>query len=99
MLKEPKLLTMADEVAAALIEFARSEKKGRSIKGQLTKEIRESKSIKQFVDKLTEMLDDMPAVGDTLYAVVKETLIMPTDHFPLFLSLIRFQHSYRSSKN
>ncbi|MBC9915352.1 hypothetical protein [Chitinophaga varians] len=99
MLNKRELLTLADEVAAALIEFGRSDKKGRTIKVQLSKEIRESRGLTQFVDKLTEMLDDVPAVRDTLQHVVKEAIIMPSDHFPLFLSLIRFQFSYRSSEN
>ncbi|NML38969.1 hypothetical protein HHL17_17315 [Chitinophaga sp. G-6-1-13] len=99
MLNKDELLTLADEVAAALIEFGRSDKKGRTIKVQLSKEIRESRGLTQFVDKLTELLDDVPAVRDTLRKVVEKAIIMPSDHFPLFLSLIRFQFSYRSSEN
>ncbi|WP_212004052.1 hypothetical protein [Chitinophaga sp. HK235] len=99
MLNKIELLNLADEVAAALKEFAKSDKKGRSIKDQLSKEIRESRSPLQFIDNLRELQDEVPILADTLSIVMKEALTMPRDHFPLFLCLIRFQYSYRSAKN
>lgn len=99
MLDNIKLLQLADKLAAALKEFAKSDKKGRTINYQLSKEIRESKTRKQFIDGLTVMLDEVPAAADDFYNIVEETLLMPVDHFPLFLSLIRFQISYRTAKS
>ncbi|MBC9928895.1 hypothetical protein [Chitinophaga qingshengii] len=99
MLNKIELLNLADKVAIALKEFAKSDKKGRSIRDQLSKEIRESKTRKQFIDNLKAMLDEVPTEADDFYNIVEETLIMPVDHFPLFLTLIRFQYSYRTAKS
>lgn len=99
MLNKIELLDLADEMAIALLEFSRSDKKGRAVKNQLSKDIRESRGLTQFTDNLTMMLDEVPALSDTLKEIIKEVLAMPIDHFPLFLSLVRFQYSYRASKN
>lgn len=99
MLNRLELLTLADEMAATMKELEKSEKKGRTIKDQLNSKIMESKSVPQFIDKLTEMLAYLPDDHEMLHNVMREALIMPVDHLPLFLSLVRFQYAYRTSKN
>ncbi len=99
MLNKTELLKLATEVATALIEFEKSDERGKKVFSTLSQEARESGNIKAFVDKLTEVLNYQPTNSDVFKEVVEEILKMPSDSFPLFATLIRFEYAYKKSKN
>jgi hypothetical protein len=105
MLNKTELLELAAKVAEALVEHEKPKKnkegkdtnRGKSTKSQLSKEIKEAKHIREFVDKLTLILQDNPEKANTFHNVVKETLALPSDSFPLFITLVRFEYQYQKS--
>lgn len=99
MLNKTELLKLATEVASALFEFEKSDERGKKVFSTLSQEVRESGNIKVFIDKLTEVLNHQPANADVFKEVVEEVLKMPSDNFPLFATLIRFEYAYKKSKN
>lgn len=99
MLNKTELLKLATGVAGALFEFEKSDERGKKVFSTLSQEVRESGNIKVFIDKLTEVLNHQPANADRFKEVVDEVLKMPSDSFPLFATLIRFEYAYKKSKN
>lgn len=98
MLHKTELLILATKVASALFEFEKSDERGKKVFSTLSQEVRESGNIKVFIDKLTEVLSYQPTNLDVFKEVVEEVLKMPSDSFPLFVTLIRFEYAYKQSK-
>lgn len=103
MLNKTELLELAAKVAGALVEYEtpkidKEENRGKTTASRLTVETLESKSLKDFIAKVTELLKKMPEKAETFKAVVQETLALPSDSFPLFITLIRFEYQYLKSQ-
>jgi hypothetical protein len=100
MLNKTELLQLASDVAKTLIDLE-SKQSGReqtkTTQNRTSKEVMESKTIKDFIDGLVEVINNDNA--DTFKNVVEQILKMPSDNFPLFNTLIRFEYSYQKSKN
>jgi len=99
MLNKTELLKLATRVASALFEFEKSDERGKKVFSTLSQAVRESGNIKAFIDKLTIVLNHQPANADVFKEVVEEVLKMPSDSFPLFITLIRFEYAFQKSKN
>jgi hypothetical protein len=99
MLNKTELLNLASDVASALSEFEKSDERGKKVLSTLSQEVRESSNLKIFIDKLTEVLTHSPSNAKSFKRVVEETLKMPSDNFPLFVTLIRFEYAYIKSDN
>jgi len=99
MLNKTELLNLASNVAGALLDFEKSDKRGRTAYSSISREVRESGNLKNFIDKLTEVLDHLPKNADVFKEVVEQVLKMPSDNFPLFVTLIRFEYAFKKSKN
>ncbi len=101
MLNKTELLNLATQVAQALKEFEKTtaNDRGTKEKARLSEELRTSASLKTFIDKITEVLGLAPQNADAFRQVVVQVLKMPTDNFPLFATLIRFEYQYLKSKN
>lgn len=99
MLNKTELLNLASEVATALIEFEKGDERGKKIFATISQDVRETSNLKSFIDKITEVLSHSPTNGKTFKAVVEQVLKIPTDNFPLFITLIRFEYTYQKSKN
>lgn len=102
MLNKTELLNLASNVAGALIAFEKQSEKGKTVFSRLSQEVRESSNLKTFIDKITEILEYVPVnadVFDVFKEVVEQVLKMPSDNFPLFVTLIRFEYAYKKSKN
>jgi hypothetical protein len=99
MLNKTELLKLATGVACALFEFEKTEERGKTVFSTLSREVREAGNIKIFIDKLTEVLSNKPTNIDVFKEVVEKVLKMPSDSFPLFATLIRFEYAYQKSKN
>jgi len=99
MLNKTELLNLASNVAGSLLDFEKSDERGKKVFSTLSQEVRESGSLKNFIDKLTEVLNHLPSSADVFKEVVNQVLKMPSDNFPLFVTLIRFEYAYKKSKN
>ena len=99
MLNKTELLNLASNVAGALSDFEKSDERGKKVYSTLSQDIRESGSLKNFIDKLSEVLNYFPLNADVFKEVVEQVLKMPYDNFPLFITLIRFEYAYKKSKN
>ena len=98
MLNKTELLDLAGQVAALLLQFEEAGKdRGKKVNDQLSEEIRSATSLRLFIDKLSEVLTIFPSANETFRKVVDNAVKMPSDHFPLFVTLIRFE--YASQKN
>jgi len=99
MLNKTELLNLASEVAQALLQIEEKDERGKKIFATLSKEVRDAKTLKIFIEKLTEVLGNTPQNADIFKEVVQQVLKMPTDNFPLFVTLIRFEYQYQKSTN
>lgn len=99
MLNKTELLKLASDVAITLIAHESNDSKenrGKSEKSNQVKEVLDSKSIKGFIDSITILITKDNA--ETFKDVVEQTIKMPSDNFPLFATLIRFEYSYQKNK-
>lgn len=97
MLNKTELLELATKLAQNLLEFEKSDSesnRGKTSKSNLIKELKESKNIIPFLDQLGNLIKEYPHAGDLFREIEKETLTMPYDNFPLFMTLIRFEYNY-----
>lgn len=99
MLNKTELLQLASDVAQALREFEKKAEKGKADLSRLAQETREASNVKNFIDKLTLILEKTPEPADTFKSVVEQVLKMPSDNFPLFATLIRFEYQYLVQKS
>lgn len=96
MLNKTELLVSARKIAEVMVEIEKlpaESERGLTKSSQSNKNFLSSKNLKEFVDGLTEMLDSKVA-NDSLKIAVEEAIKMPSDLFPLFMSLIKFEYSY-----
>ncbi|MDD2529080.1 MAG: hypothetical protein PHT26_13670 [Lentimicrobiaceae bacterium] len=99
MLNKTELLKLAAGVAAALIDFEKSEERGKKVYYTLSQEVKESNNLKTFIDKMTEILEHVPANAAVFKEVVEQVLKMPYDSFPLFVTLIKFEYAFQKIQN
>lgn len=102
MLNKKELLQLAAKVATALVDYESANKpnsRGKTTLSEETKRILEAKNQKSFFDSLTELLEKAPQNNNTFREVVAEVLSMPIDNFPLFVTLIRFEHTSQKISN
>lgn len=101
MLNKTELLKLASEVATALENFERigkADSRGKTTISQEAKKIKEARNLKEFIDSLTDLLEKSSQQADLFKAVVDEIVKMPSDSFPLFLTLVRFEYQFQKSK-
>lgn len=99
-----ELNTLAEQVAQALIDFETKKRqsdtnRGKSEKGSVSKRVKDSKHLKEFLENLTEFMAKHKESA-ALMKKVKDRIIyenMPADLFPLFVTLIRFEYQYKRS--
>lgn len=99
MLNKTELLKVATDVSKALIAYETlnsKENRGKNEKSNQVKDILESKSLRIFIEGLTELISNENA--DIFKEVVEQTLKMPSDNFPLFATLVRFEYTYMKTK-
>lgn len=99
MLNKTDLLSHASQVANSLIELEKNSDRGKKVFSTLSQEVRESKNIRSFIEHLSNILEQQPDNASAFKEVVEEVLKMPSDNFPLFVTLIRFEYNYQKSKN
>lgn len=100
MLNKTELLQLASEVAKTLIDLELNQsgrEKSKTVQKRTSKEVMESKNIRDFIEGLTDIIDGNNA--EAFKSVVEQVLKMPFDNFPLFSTLIRFEYFYQKAKN
>jgi len=100
MLNKTELLQLAADVAKSLHSLEREQSdnnRGKTTQTQSSRELLESKSLKVFIDGLTENINENNA--QTFKNVVDNVVKMPSDNFPLFITLIRFEYSYQKNNS
>jgi len=96
MINKTELLESATKLAGILVTIENQDKetnRGKSGTSQKIKEFLSVKNIREFTDKLTEFLD-LTEEKESLRETLLEILKMPSDLFPLFITLIRFEYNY-----
>lgn len=97
MLNKTELLQLASDVANALIAYeskGKDDNRGKSAISQESKEVREARNLREFIEGLTNILQKTPSNAEIFKEVVTQVLKMPSDNFPLFATLIRFEYQY-----
>ena len=97
MLNKIDLLNLASEVSSALIELETKDERGKKVFATLSQELRDSKNVKDFIEKISAVLIQQPSNKMIFRKVVEELLNMPSDNFPLFVTLIRFEYSFQKN--
>ncbi|WP_329905113.1 hypothetical protein [Porphyromonas pogonae] len=98
MLNKTDLLQLAEKIAGAMLKFEGEEERGKKVHATITSNIRDSKSIVKFIENISELLVKSEAEKTLFKNVVNEVLHMPSDNFPLFITLIRFEYNYQKIK-
>jgi len=99
-----ELNALAEQVAQALIDFEVKNRTSESGRGKatytrLSEDVKASKSLREFVEKLTELMSKYKE-GAEVFKKVKDTVLeLPSDLFPLFITLIRFEYQFKKSIN
>lgn len=99
-----ELNALAEQVAQELIDFEDKSRisdtgRGKSTQNRLSEEVKSSKSLKEFIEKLTDLMAKYKE-GAEIFKKVKDTVIeLPPDLFPLFITLIRFEYQFKKSKS
>jgi hypothetical protein len=96
MLNKTELLVSARKIAEIMVEIEKlpaESDRGLTKSSQSNKNFLSSKNLKEFVEGLTEMLGSKVS-NDALKIAVEEAIKMPSDLFPLFMALIKFEYSY-----
>ncbi|MGB0931455.1 MAG: hypothetical protein ACPGVB_11795 [Chitinophagales bacterium] len=103
MLNNKKQLNaLAVEVAQALIDFEEKSRnsetgRGKSTQNRLSEDVKSSKSLKLFIENLTTLMKKYKE-GAVIFKKAKDAVIeLPSDLFPLFITLIRFEYQFKKS--
>jgi hypothetical protein len=97
-----ELNALAEQVAQALIDFedkARNSESGRgkATQTRISEEVKSSKSQRAFIENLTNLMAKYKE-GAEVFKNVKDAVIeLPSDLFPLFITLIRFEYQFKKS--
>jgi hypothetical protein len=98
MLNKTELLELASEMARAMhgIEIGRKpDNRGKTTLSQDSKEVLEAKNLRDFIKAVTELLDQSPNNAAVFKATIDQVVPMPSDNFPLFITLVRFEYTYQ----
>lgn len=97
-----ELNVLAEQVAQALIDFedkARGSNtaRGKSTQNRLSEDVKSSKSLKSFIENLTVMMVKHQEAANVFKKVKDAVIELPSDLFPLFITLIRFEYQFKKS--
>lgn len=98
-----ELQELAAKLAADLVENEKSalEKSTRGKTSYLatSQAIFDAKGMTSFINGLTGLLDEFPGSATTCRQVVDQSIKIPTEQFPLFKALLRFEYTFKKKKN
>lgn len=94
MLNKKEIIQQADQLALILLKYEDASKessRGKTGRSETIKKVIESKHFKEFAENVKSLItaDNSKSLED----IVQKTYIeIPSDNFPLFLTLVRFQY-------
>jgi hypothetical protein len=98
MLNKTELLEFAARTATSLLaQEEKGGKRGKTGNASMSDKLLEAKSPRTFVEGLTDIMKSQKEEREFFREVVQEVLTMPSDNFPLFVTLIRFEYNYQKS--
>lgn len=105
MLNKTELLELAGNLADILVKFENSGgDRGKTKEDRLSDQARSATNLRVFADKWGEILSRIPELSDmpenaaeTIRLTIHHAVKLPSDNFPLFVALMRFEYSYLKS--
>ncbi|MBL7977507.1 MAG: hypothetical protein JNN12_04140 [Bacteroidetes Order II. Incertae sedis bacterium] len=98
MLDNKQLLEKSQEIAKHLRAFVLEDRQGKTTRKNLVDKILDASSRKAFIENLKEAIQSGSLDDQFFDDIVTEIMFMPADHFPLFMTLIRFKYAIESNK-
>ncbi len=98
MLNNTNLQNTAKELATALHQFEATGQRGTSAYRAMVGELLKAKNRREFIEKLTEVLEKQPETCSLFETTVAELLNMTVDNTTLFFTLVRFQYAVVAAK-
>ncbi len=97
-----ELNALAEQVAQVLIDFeekgvSTGREKTKKTQSRLSDDVQSAKTLKEFIEKLTELMSKYKEAAATFKAVKDAVIELPSDLFPLFITLIRFEYQFKKS--
>lgn len=97
-----ELNRLAEQVATALLDFEKkntekNQNRGTTGISQLSKTLQESKNYNKFVENMTAIIEKDNTTAPLFKEIKDAVLPVPSDLFPLFITLIRFEYQYQKS--
>lgn len=107
MINKKELIDLASHLAEFLVAFEKTGgKRGKTGESNLVKETREAATLRAFVEKWAELMQNTAGRGEfpserihTIREAVHQVTLMPIDQFPLFAALVRFEYNYLKIKD
>lgn len=98
MLNNEQLWEKAQDIAATLSNYSKTDRDLRTKKSQEVTNLLASVNKKQFIESLIEIVKGSPET-DQLAEIAEIVHTMPVDNVPYFLTLIRFQYTVVNKKS
>jgi hypothetical protein len=99
MLNNTELYQLAVEAAKAFQLFEEAAEKGKSTRANAVKSLFEASSKKDYLNQLADIVKEDGTTAAVLERVADTIWHLPTDKFPLFAALIRFQYFRQRASN
>jgi hypothetical protein len=94
MLNNKNLLGLAEKAAHAFREYEKGGKTGRVTRDNEIKELLSSRNRKELIDRLTQLVEEEPTIGEVCNTLVHELMEnIAVDNVPLFVTLMRFKYA------
>ncbi|MCX6137519.1 MAG: hypothetical protein NTV54_08510 [Ignavibacteriales bacterium] len=94
MLNNKDLLGLAEKAAHAFREYEKGGRKGTVTRDNEIKELLSSRNRKELIDRLTQLVEEEPTVGEVCNILVHELMEnIAVDNVPLFVTLMRFKYA------
>lgn len=94
MLNNKNLLGLAEKAAHAFREYEKRGKTGRVTRDNEIKELLSSRNRKELIDRLTQLVEEEPTIGEVCNTLVHELMEnIAVDNVPLFVTLMRFKYA------
>jgi hypothetical protein len=99
MLNNTELYQLAVDTAKAFQNFEEAADKGKSTRANAVKSLFEAGGKKDYLNQLADIVKEDGTTATILEKVADTIWHLPTDKFPLFAALIRFQYFFQRAAN
>lgn len=106
MLNKTELLESAASLARMLLRLSNAKtadnQRGKNTENRKMDDLLNARNVKNFIEQITSLIDEKNIDNEELkmlHETVSQVLKMPSDNFPLFITLVRFEYAYQSNFN